>query len=669
MKETTIDVSLMPEVWLTWKTTKGTFFLNCNTGKKQTEMPFYRYDGSGRRMYSSGAKLRFAYVKYHEDIEMLELAEVSPETTRKEEVKAWKYNGSKYFLAKDKSVYDKDGNRVTSGFNLSRYHVGHDFKAFLSLLIRIEVKSNADEFKKFLGSNTYTVGSGRIVEVKCTWHIQEWYKTSQKVRNAGKAHKLTDKLTAMEVTDISELESKYPAEHTSVSYNNQGIIYFERLKDGWSVLRMIPRTYGSNPKLIEKERMYIHDSGAYRIASNTNGKWFPSAQDTGYHRYAFVNKDEAMAKCARLKYVLPLIDDEIDSKLKKAIINIVRFPEIEQMIKLGYKKPAKIVMCSNTPKADLKHMFGEYYAEKEKAILRKVGLTKHQFDKHMSSYMSTEAWYARKYEIILAEMRELFGDELKHLDDDSFDSYYDGFVSIYRGYGRRVFPNLGNIDVDRARFIKNAFRLGKKNPNVYTVLDDTLDSYARLNAGTHPEINWYFDSYSDVVRAHDAIDEIKRMQDAERMAIWNKAEAERMKREEEKRKEVDEKRKKYEYEDDSYVIRLPKDSNEIIREGSMQRICIGGYTSRHALGQTNLFFLRRKSNPETPFYAIEMNNTNNIVQIHGYCNKWLGCNPEAIPTVVRWLRKNGIKCNEKILTCAATGYGMVNAYVPMPVVD
>jgi hypothetical protein len=142
-----------------------------------------------------------------------------------------------------------------------------------------------------------------------------------------------------------------------------------------------------------------------------------------------------------------------------------------------------------------------------------------------------------------------------------------------------------------------------------------------------------------------------------------------MKREEEKRKEVDEKRKKYEYEDDSYVIRLPKDSNEIIREGSMQRICIGGYTSRHALGQTNLFFLRRKSNPETPFYAIEMNNTNNIVQIHGYCNKWLGCNPEAIPTVVRWLRKNGIKCNERILTCAATGYGMVNAYVPMPVVD
>jgi hypothetical protein len=136
-----------------------------------------------------------------------------------------------------------------------------------------------------------------------------------------------------------------------------------------------------------------------------------------------------------------------------------------------------------------------------------------------------------------------------------------------------------------------------------------------------------------------------------------------------KREELDKERKVYEYEDDTYVIRLPKDSNEIIREGSVQRICIGGYTSRHALGQTNLFFLRRKSDPTTPFYAIEMDNTKRIVQIHGFGNSWLGNNPEAIPTVVRWLRKNEIKCEVKILTCKAKGYGAVNDYVPMPVVD
>jgi hypothetical protein len=150
--------------------------------------------------------------------------------------------------------------------------------------------------------------------------------------------------------------------------------------------------------------------------------------------------------------------------------------------------------------------------------------------------------------------------------------------------------------------------------------------------------------------------------------MWHLGSAERQKKEEENRIKIDENRKKYEYEDDNYIIRLPNSGTEIVTEGSKQRICIGGYVSSHSLGQTNLFFIRRKSEPDIPFYAIEMKN-GVVIQIHGYCNKWLGCDPEVIPTVVRWLRKNNIKCDEKILTCKATGYGAINQYVPMPVVD
>jgi hypothetical protein len=147
------------------------------------------------------------------------------------------------------------------------------------------------------------------------------------------------------------------------------------------------------------------------------------------------------------------------------------------------------------------------------------------------------------------------------------------------------------------------------------------------------------------------------------------AEAERRKKDDEKRKKVDEGRKHYEYEDDNFIIRLPKDVYEIIREGTMQSICIGGYTNSHSEGRTNLFFLRRKDAESLPFYAIEMDNNKRIVQIHGSCNKWLGNNPEAIPTVVRWLRKHGITCDDKILTCTARGYGRTNEYITMPIVD
>ena len=265
------------------------------------------------------------------------------------------------------------------------------------------------------------------------WHIQEWYKTTQKVRGAGKAQKLTDKLTAMKVSDISDLDAKYPPETDRYGCYSNGIIYFERLEDGWSVLRMFARAYNSGA-LYERERIYIHDNGANRIVSNTNGNWFPSAQDISYNHYVFVNKSEAMEKCKRLKYILPLVENDNSAQIKKSIINILRFPEIEQMISLGYTKAAKCVAHSSTPKATLRHMFGEYYAEKEKTILRKSGLTKHQLDKYMSVYNANQ-WYERKCSGALLEMRKLFGDSLKHLDNESFDMYYDGFVSIHRGYG------------------------------------------------------------------------------------------------------------------------------------------------------------------------------------------------------------------------------------------
>jgi hypothetical protein len=537
------------------------------------------------------------------------------------------------------------------------------------MFYRISTYANAAEFRKFLGSDTYTVGSGRVVTISYAWHIQEWYKTKQKVRSAGKQQKLTDKLVAMSVSDTSDFNEKYPCNEVRNSYYRSayGIIYFERLTDGWSVLRIFDRPYNED-NLIEQERMYLHDDGTNRIIAPSKDGWIPARQSNCYRSYKFVNQAEAIEKCKRIKYIIPLIADVSNTSIKRNLMTILRFPEIEQMMSLGYKKAATSIANSSTPNASLKYMFGGYYNNKETSILRKTGLNKHQLDHYMDAY-NNHMYYTNKCAGALLEMRKMFGNGLAHLDNESFDYYYDGFVEIHRGYGREIYYQIDDMGIDRTKFIKNVFRLGKTNKNVYTLIDDTLSRYHSLNNGTQPEINWFFDSYSDVVRAHDAIDELKRAQDAERRAIWNKAEAERLKREEKKRIEIDKERKKYEYEDDIYMIRLPNDANEIIREGSMQRICIGGYTSRHALGNTNLFFLRKKSDPSTPFYAIEMDNAKRIVQIHGYCNSWLGNNPEAIPTVVRWLRKNEIKCDEKILTCTSKGYCAVNNYVKMPVVD
>lgn len=674
MKQTTIDATLLPNVWIYWTNTQGRFWLECSTGKKKIEKPDVNFLWSNREdiCVNRYSKPMWAYVKYHEDIDMLEIAAATIDTTSKETVHEWKYAGNKYFIDKAKNVYDENGNTQHSRFHLYQWHDSVEFKQILSYLHRLSAHPKIiGEFHKFLGGNSYTNGHGNSIEAKYTWHIYDWYVKKQKTYSKGKEQKLVDKLIEIPLSDVSNLSATYPVKKTegktryyySARQYIAGLIYYERLTDGWSVLRMFYRNNdGTNFR--EVERMYLNDNGKNRIATPTKNGWTTAKQSKQWnHYYQFVNKNEAMEKCNRLKYILPLFDDD-EAAIRECLITALRFPEIEQMMKLGHKDFAKIIAKSDCPKADMMHWFGDYYNEKETNLLRKVGLTKHQFDKHMDE----SSRYKEYREKSLKDMRELFGKDFAHLDNNTFDTYYDAFVTInqniYGGFKR----HCDILHLDYKRFMKNIIRIAKKDNGLYTMARDTMQMYYRLPEHNQPEIDWYFDSASDVNRAHDAVMALELQARAERQAYLSMAEAERRKKEEEKRKKLDEERKKYEYEDNNFIIRLPKDGNEIITEGNKQRICIGGYVGRHSNGETNLFFIRKKSDPETPFYAIEMRHSN-IVQIHGYCNRWLGNNPEAIPTVVRWLRKNGIKCTKQILTCTSTGYCQNNQYCPMPVVD
>lgn len=88
-------------------------------------------------------------------------------------------------------------------------------------------------------------------------------------------------------------------------------------------------------------------------------------------------------------------------------------------------------------------------------------------------------------------------------------------------------------------------------------------------------------------------------------------------------------------------ILLPQTNDDLVREGSVLRHCVGTYGKGHTEGRSVIFFVRKHRRPERCYYTLDICMTNGRpyeVQLHGYGNERHGENKEhahKIPAKVR----------------------------------
>lgn len=99
----------------------------------------------------------------------------------------------------------------------------------------------------------------------------------------------------------------------------------------------------------------------------------------------------------------------------------------------------------------------------------------------------------------------------------------------------------------------------------------------------------------------------------------------------------------YGYEDNEYIVRLPKRPGDLISEGREMHHCVGTYIDRYADEESIILFIREKSAPDVPFITAEVSPENRPVQIQ---DKYDRCPPEA---VMRFWKKY----QDVVLTAAA----------------
>ena len=110
---------------------------------------------------------------------------------------------------------------------------------------------------------------------------------------------------------------------------------------------------------------------------------------------------------------------------------------------------------------------------------------------------------------------------------------------------------------------------------------------------------------------------------------------------------------RYAYCDDELGLMIfpAKNEKELYIEGKLLNHCVGTYAARHANGNTNIFFIRKVHDPETPFYTLELSESSrrkgtvNVIQNRGANN----CErtPEVIEFEAQWRAWLTEKLNEE----------------------
>lgn len=153
----------------------------------------------------------------------------------------------------------------------------------------------------------------------------------------------------------------------------------------------------------------------------------------------------------------------------------------------------------------------------------------------------------------------------------------------------------------------------------------------RIKNGYDPkQILGYYRDYLSMAkeRGMDLQDDIVRLQ-PDMMKYHNRYVEEKEREKNEKRyAEVNKKFKQiardylknkalFEYQDKNYIVLIPRNAADIVREGQLQHHCVGSsdtYMKSMNERKTFIVFLRKKSDPEKPYYTVEIKHDARVLQ-------------------------------------------------------
>ena len=668
---------------------------------------------SNRIVVCSRKDAKVAYAKYYPEFEMLVLGIMGINAKKIPEEKRNYYFVERYFLFKNcPAPFDVNGDVAFKSKGGKFYSLG--FVNFLQhdLYKAVFTSHFSQAIKEFTGIEC----NPRIKWTQWTpYTFIDYYKAMYPRAISKSSADISEIVNSLPTVNLIELRQLYPKETINVKNNwndeyhteyKDTIFTFNILSDNYCVIRQ----FGGYFQFEEQSRILIDNKGKVTIFKpNTilNGSVVfrvSSSSDIGIpaDNVCFFRGFEDMFKFKRLFYISSIINDsDIMTKTNSLILRIIytlRCPAIEQFYKAGYKYIANYLMSAST-KSEIEHLFGFRKYSKSANIYELSGMNKHQLElvdkmfeeKKKNPNGPTYIYRGLTYtpRCVIETVRFVAGvKNLSSITDKDSDFYFNmakrmnnvhsdyheflHFVGVdskvytyyrsrkgweYMSKDRNIKPlTPEQNEKDRKNLLK-LMRLREKtdkkglNEDVFKIFSDTLNLFKQISNANRPDIDLYAcKDVNELHRYHNMLIEIN-IADKE---TRNKEEQERLNKL--AAKLYDQRKEKFEYADDNFSVVVPEEMNKITKEGVYLHHCVGGYVNRVAEGRTNILFLRKNADIEIPFFTIEVSNSNEIIQIHGLYNRWLGNEPEAVKFVINWIHEKGIRCPVNIVLNKGQGY-------------
>lgn len=663
----------------------------------------------------SGKDAKVAYAKYYPEFEMLMLGVMTINIRKIPEEKRNYYFVERYFLFKNcPAPFNVNGDIAFKSKGGKFYSLGfanflqHDLKKSISHFY----------FSKAIEEFAEKECNPRIRWTQWTpYTFADYYKMAYPRTISKSSADIFKIVNSLSTVNLNELRQLYPKKAIDVK-NNWNDEYHTEYKDTiwtFNILNenyCVIRQFGGYFKFEEQTRILIDNKGKVTIfkPASTLGKnvvfRVSSSSDVGVpaDNVCFFKGFEDMFKFKRLFYISSIINDSnIMTKTNSLIHRIIytlRCPTIEQFYKAGYKYIANYLMSASA-KSDIEHLFGYKKYSKSANIYELSGMNRYQL-KLVDKMFEEKKKNANKFvykglsyipQCVIETVRFVAGiKNLSSITDKDSDFYFSMtkrmnnvhsnyreflyFVgvnnSVYTFDSRRRNSWKESLYINKERDIqsltpeqneknkKNLLKLMRlqektdkksQQEDVFRIFSDALNLFKQISNTNRPNIDLYAcKDVNELHRYHNMLIEIN-ITDKE---ARNKEEQERLNKL--AAKLYDQRKEKFEYADDNFSIVVPEEMNKITKEGVYLHHCVGGYISRVAEGKTNILFLRRNEEIDIPFFTIEVNNHNEIIQIHGLYNRWLGNEPDAVKFVIGWIHEKGIKCPVNIVLNKGQGY-------------